>query len=790
MKFTLKNKISLSVILIMIIFGFITALCVFYYTENILAENKKEELIYEVNKFSNELGQIFKYSQMTVETIATQREIINFFATTESEFQQVDILSILKKYNIGNIYSAIYLMSSDGTTLVSTNPSFVGKNYSFRPYFKQAIKNQLAMDVVLGVTSKKLGYYFANPVKLNNKVIGVVVIKMNPEFIHNNLKLLDYSSGSHIMLVDAYGIVIYSDKTDRIYKSLGKLPPKVKEKIIRDKRFSGININALPYQIIQNKLNSVKINDFRFYNKNNKTKEFLIVTKIKNSPFYLVIDNDIDSYIKSAKKISYLIGFIVFLISLLAGILTYLLIGNFLKPLESLHNFALQVTAGNLSVHINSTTTSKELDELARAFNKMLLSIKNSRKEINKKVIQQTHEIVKNTQHLKDQQKAILNVLEDVEAEKDKTAVEKDKIAAVLHSIGDAVFVVDKNLKITMINEIAINLCGYESIHKAIGKKYNQVLKFIYEKNGQKNDGFITKVMTTGEIQEMSNHTLLINQHLNKKIPVADSAAPIKDKHNKIIGCVVVFRDVTQERAIDQAKTEFVSLASHQLRTPLSSINWYAEMLLAGDAGKLNKEQKEYVAEIYKGNQRMVDLVNALLNVSRLELGTFTVEPEKAIIHYIADSVLNELKGKIKEKHQIIKKIYDKKLPKIKVDTKLLRIIFQNLLSNAVKYTPEKGIIILKIEKLENFVLIQVTDNGIGIPREQQDKVFNKLFRADNVRESDTQGTGLGLYIIKSILDNTGGSISFESVEEKGTSFSVFIPLSGMQAKTGTKKLN
>ena len=172
---------------------------------------------------------------------------------------------------------------------------------------------------------------------------------------------------------------------------------------------------------------------------------------------------------------------VVFLLALFAGLLIYLLIDNFLKPLESLHNFASQVTAGNLSVHIDPIATSKELDELAHAFNKMLLSIKNSHKEINKKVIQQTHEIVKNTQYLKDQQKAILNVLEDVEAEKDRTAVEKDKIAAVLHSIGDAVFVVDKNLKITMINEIAINLCGYGSIHEAIGKKYNLVLKLIYE---------------------------------------------------------------------------------------------------------------------------------------------------------------------------------------------------------------------------------------------------------------------------------------------------------------------
>ncbi len=306
--------------------------------------------------------------------------------------------------------------------------------------------------------------------------------------------------------------------------------------------------------------------------------------------------------------------------------------------------------------------------------------------------------------------------------------------------------------------------------------------------------------MATGEIKEMANHTVLIKKD-GSKVAVADSAAPLKDKNGEVIGCVVVFRDVTKERSIDKAKTEFVSLASHQLRTPLSSINWYTEMLLAGDAGKINKEQKNYLEEVYKGNKRMVDLVNALLNVSRLELGTFAIEPEPTDVVKLAQSVADEQKPQILEKKIKLNQKYVDNLPLLNADPKLLRIVFQNLLSNAVKYTPEKGIINIDLHLVkqgepldtrkanEDSIAVTVSDTGYGIPKSQQDKIFSKLFRADNVREKDTEGTGLGLYIVKSIVDHSGGKIWFESTENEGTTFYITLPLSGMKKKEGTKAL-
>jgi PAS domain S-box-containing protein len=388
--------------------------------------------------------------------------------------------------------------------------------------------------------------------------------------------------------------------------------------------------------------------------------------------------------------------------------------------------------------------------------------------------------LISDKKQLEENEKINKSILEDI-------ASEKEKLGTILQSIGDGVFVVDNNLNIIVYNNTSAELSGFTA-QEAIGKPYNEILRFVYEEDGKVNDKFIKEAFRTGETQEMGGHTELIRKD-ESKIVVSDSAAPLKNEKGEIIGVVVVFRDVSKERAVDRAKTEFVSLASHQLRTPLTSINWYAEMLLSGDAGKLNKEQEDFLNEIYTGNQRMVELVNALLNVSRIDLGTFAIDPKPVNLIEIADSVVDELTSQIEAKNIKVEKDYDK-LPLINADINLTRIIFQNLLSNAVKYTPDGGSVSVSIKKQDKDALFSVSDTGYGIPKQQQPRIFEKLFRADNVQEKDVKGTGLGLYLVKSVVETAGGKIWFESEENKGTTFYVTIPLSGMKKKEETKGLS
>lgn len=249
---------------------------------------------------------------------------------------------------------------------------------------------------------------------------------------------------------------------------------------------------------------------------------------------------------------------------------------------------------------------------------------------------------------------------------------------------------------------------------------------------------------------------------------------------------------VLERAEVDKMKSEFVSLASHQLNTPLSTINWYTDLLLTDETAPLNSEQVEYVKEISSAAIRMVDLVDALLNVSRIEMGTFAVAPVPVDFPQVAESVLSELLHQTEEKKLVVHKEFSEHIPPIPADPSLVRILFQNLLTNAIKYNVEGGslgIRILQVPEHGGMVYCEISDTGLGIPQKDQHRIFQKLFRADNARIKITDGNGLGLYIVKSIIESAKGKIWFVSEENKGTTFSFTIPLSGMKAKAGSKPL-
>jgi len=356
----------------------------------------------------------------------------------------------------------------------------------------------------------------------------------------------------------------------------------------------------------------------------------------------------------------------------------------------------------------------------------------------------------------------------------------KAKDEAILAGIGDGLVAIDTEGRVVLTNGAFETILGLKS-SEVQGKKFTDIVHVTNEK-GEPMPA--SKRLVEEAIHKKSRTTTTKSSYYKRKdgsvFPVSITISPII-QGEEFLGAVEIFRDSTKEKAVDKAKTEFVSLASHQLRTPLTAINWYAEMLLAGDAGAITPAQERYLKEIYSGNQRMVELVNALLNVSRLELGTFVIEAEPTDAVVLTQSVIREQEPLLQEKQIKLATSFEKNLPLIKVDPKLLRMIVQNLVSNAIKYTPNNGQIDLTIGMgtENNEIRLTVSDTGYGIPKDQQDKIFTKLFRADNARSKDTEGTGLGLYIVKSIVEHSGGKVWFESVEHKGTIFTVTLPVQG-----------
>ncbi len=372
----------------------------------------------------------------------------------------------------------------------------------------------------------------------------------------------------------------------------------------------------------------------------------------------------------------------------------------------------------------------------------------------------------------------------------DEVHARQDQLNAILSSMAEGLIAVDTSRKVIIMNQAAGILLRL-SPAEAMGKNIHEIL--FLQKDGKDIPQTETPHERAMIDKNIITFTLLDNISLKNRqdqiYPVSLMAAPLLEKA-EVTGAILLFRDITKERDVDRAKTEFVSLASHQLKTPLSAIGWYAEAMLSQEVGGLNDKQKEYLKNLSDSNKRMVDLVNSLLNVSRLELGTFLVEPEPTNVSELAESVLTELAPAVEAKKIKLEKVYAPDVPKVNLDQKLARMIFQNLLSNAIKYTPQDGLVTIAISLADEFLLIRVGDSGYGIPTNDQKKIFTKLFRADNIRETDAEGTGLGLYIIKSIVENSGGKIWFDSLEGKGTTFYVTLPLSGMERKTGSRALS
>lgn len=240
---------------------------------------------------------------------------------------------------------------------------------------------------------------------------------------------------------------------------------------------------------------------------------------------------------------------------------------------------------------------------------------------------------------------------------------------------------------------------------------------------------------------------------------------------------LVTIIDITAEKAVDTAKSEFVSLASHQLRTPISAMRWNLELLLAPETGTLSDAQRGYVEKVARNVEKMSDLVEDFLDAAKLELGRFATAPVETDIVALVAGVAEDFEGRVHEQQQTLTIDLPAGPVLVTTDVALVKMMVTNLISNAVKYTPAGGTIEVG-GSVTDRLTITVRDTGIGIPATDLPHLFTKLHRAANAKEAGIEGTGLGLYIVKQAAEYLGGSISVESEENRGTTFTVELPLS------------
>lgn len=373
--------------------------------------------------------------------------------------------------------------------------------------------------------------------------------------------------------------------------------------------------------------------------------------------------------------------------------------------------------------------------------------------------------------------------------ERDRLQESRLRSEAVFQSLGEGVVVTNREGVVQRTNRRAAQLLGWK-MNDMLGRSWLDVVKPSDEEGKAlplERTPLYVALQTGKHVHERS---LLYQRFDESRLPVSVTAAAVLLR-GQVVGAVLVFRDITEERAIDRAKTEFVSLASHQLRTPLTAINWYIEMLLQqGHGGQtLSESQRRDLSRVAIRSRRMIEVVNDLLNVSRLETGRLAIHPQPTDLPALIRGVLEELHPMARQFACDVIFHKAEELPhNVLIDRSLLRQVLNNILTNAIKYSKrgQGSRIWVQLERDDQGgYVMSVQDEGVGIPAAVQPRVFEKFIRADNVMKMETEGSGLGLYVVKMIMEACGGEVWFESVEGKGATFYVRIPPEGMQERSG-----
>lgn len=344
--------------------------------------------------------------------------------------------------------------------------------------------------------------------------------------------------------------------------------------------------------------------------------------------------------------------------------------------------------------------------------------------------------------------------------------------AAILGSIGDGVFAIDTDKRIILFNRTAEILTGF-SFEEAFRQPYRDILAFIDEHSHRPIVGFIDHALA-GQQHQMPANTLLSRKD-GSVIPVADSAAPIVNDKGVVTGVVVVFRDITKEREVEQAKAEFVSLVSHQLRTPATAVKQFLGLIREGYT-RNKKEEKEFIESAYTSNEEQLQIVDDILSVAKIDAGKLALNKEPTDIGLLAQRAVDQLHASAHAKGQSLTYHHPKHAVTTLADSLKLSMVVENLISNAIKYTPDGGKISVELEDDKNHITLRVTDNGIGIDADGMKQLFTKFGRVQTDYTAKVQGTGLGLYLAQQFIVLHGGKITVDSKPGNGTQFIVKLP--------------
>lgn len=663
-------------------------------------------------------------------------------------------------------FKEISIANPDGIIVVSTNPASIGHDVSDFDFFQKG-KTTNNVTEFLKDQNGALTLNLSGPLISKDTTIGVLIIVSDGSSIT--------SITSNYIGLGATGetLLVTKDKNgDALFLTPSRFDPGAPLSRIVTKD----NVN-IPSVHAANGEEIVMLDSVDYLG----TPIIAVTRYIPESSWGIVAKISQDEAYSPIKSTGSLLLFIGILSLTITLFISYSVAKTFSSPITKLTEFARKVGLGDLTQRI-SINTKDEIGVLSLVFNETVSKLQLSYQDLEKKIAERTSQLLVNLKELDESRKATLSTLEDVNHE-------KVKFEALLTNIGEGVIATDEQTNIIVVNPAAERILGLNK-NEIYGKSLTTVVPVV-DKDG--NVIPVNKRPINAAISTMKPFSTSINDDYyyqrkdGVKIPVSLNASPVVI-NGRISGIINVFRDISHEKNVDRMKTEFVSLSSHQLRTPLTAIKWGIEAFME-DVGNLSLKQKEDLKDINNSTLRMIELVNSLLNISRIESGRIEVIPQPINIVKLANDVVSKLKLEMTKKGiSIVMNVTDI-LPTINLDEKLIYNVYQNLVSNAISYSPEGSKIVLSIFSKNGEAVSSVQDAGIGIPEGEKPHIFDKFYRASNARQVRPDGSGLGLYIVKSIVESSGGKIWFESTVGKGTTFYFSIPLTGMKEKRGEVSL-
>jgi PAS domain S-box-containing protein len=731
----IKITKQLMVFLVFFIAVPLLGLSIFFYFQTVkIINDTKNNLSYSATVQKSRFDNILRdYNNRfaTIKNDTVFEEAFGYFLSLPNEENRLKVEAVVDKQRLAdNSFLDFLILDQNGAVIFSSDKENAGQNYASEAFFTagQTARGWHAQN--LG--TKEVSAYLSGPYTVNNQFSGVLALKINFELflsLRENYQTLTKTGEIQLVEVNSKNEWL-SIMPSRFTASQSAIDQFNRQTPISDNNFLEIS----DYRGREVFLATCLLTE----------KNWGLVVKVNKNEVFLPL-------LLLARSIILIFSFLL----AFGLILIFYFYLNVTRPLVQLALAAKSIEKGNGNYHMPAESKN-EIGVLAKAFKKMTDNLLNSNSGLEEKVYERTLALNKRIAQINH---------------------EKAKDDALLSNIGEGLIVTDKKGIITLVNPATVSVFKQKK-EAMIGKVFS---KIVFLKNSAGRSVPLAKNHPVFDALVGAKKTAgieFVSERFGGEIfPVALTATPIV-LSGRIIGSVVIVRDITKEKEVDRMKSEFISIASHQLRGPIASIKWYGE-LLEKQKNVFKKESQVFIERINISTQHLISLVDDFLNVSRIESGGLKIEPEIIEPLVLIKNIIEVYRPEIEVKKITVKIKNESRFGKILIDPEIIREVYANLVANAVKYSKKHGEILIRFfdDQANKSLVLEVKDDGVGIAKEEQEKIFVKFFRARNALEGGYKGTGLGLYTAQMLAGKISGKIWFASEKEKGSTFWVKLPV-------------